>query len=327
MHIIKRVYHSIKTAWMCKQNSAVFFEPQLMPRYNNPACEPGEKTCVYMVDGSDYNPGLCDKLRGILSLFYLCQKYKLTFKINWVFPFELIDYLQPNNYDWTIPQNEIAFSKNSRPVVIDHASYLLFQEGIDRITFIRRILNSPYSQLHVYSNIIYQSHRFKESFNILFKASPQLSMALEKHKNELGNNYVSFSLRFMELLGDFKDQEGVSRPLSGKEQIELINNCASKLLDILNQQPKGTRAFVASDSKKFLDFIRNKDARIYIVDGEIVHMRYKGSESAYLKTFVDLFLIKDASTQYLLRTGLMYNSGFPRFASWIGNNNFKLIEF
>lgn len=327
MHIIKRVYHSIKTAWTCKQNSAVYYEPQLRFRYIDPVPHFDGKTCIYMVDGTDYNPGLCDKLRGILSLFCLCQKSNLRFKINWVFPFELTDYLHPNIYDWTISKNDIAFCINTRPIVIDYAPYLLFQESIDRITFIRRILNSPYSQLHVYSNIIYQSRRFKENFNILFKASPQLSIALKRHKNELGNNYVSFSLRFMELLGDFKDQEGVSHPLSEKDQIELISNCASKLLDILNQQPKGTKAFVASDSKKFLEFIKNKDARIYTVDGEIVHVRYKGSESAYLKTFVDLFLIKDAATQYLLRTSLMYNSGFPRFASWIGNNNFKLIEF
>ncbi len=46
-----------------------------------------------------------------------------------------------------------------------------------------------------------------------------------------------------------------------------------------------------------------------------------------MKTFVDLMLLKEADTRYLLKTGKMYNSGFPRFASWIGNGKFNLIEF
>lgn len=327
MKLIKRIYHSVKTALCYKQNFASYYEPQLLDRYNQTDCQSEEKVCIYTVDGTDYNPGLCDRLRGILSIFYLCTKTNIPFKINWIYPFELTDYLIPNEYNWGIKPTDIKYCKNTKPIVIDYATYLLSQEFIDKITFKKRIQNSPYFQLHVYSNTIVKRSSFKGNFNKLFKPSQKLIEALSPHKIFLGENYISFSLRFMELLGDFKDQEGVSTPLSKEDQTKLIEKCADKLLSVLNEQPKGTKAFVASDSVTFINYISKRDSRIYVVPGEIVHIRYKGSEEAYLKTFVDLYLLKGATTQYLLKTGSMYNSGFPRFASWIGNNDFRLIEF
>lgn len=313
---------------MCyKQNFAAYYEPKLLERYNGAACHSGDKTCICMVDGTDFNPGLCDKLRGILSIFYLCRKYKVNFKISWVFPFDLTDYLLPNEYDWTIDSKDICYSGDTCPVVIDYATYLVCQEQIDKLTFRKRICDTRYSQYHVYSNTIVGKGRFTENFNKLFKPSKVLAGALDEYRSKLGANYISFSLRFMELLGDFKDQEGVSAPLPETEQAILIERCANKVLEVLNKQPQGPKAFVASDSRKFLEYIIKKDSRIYIVPGDIVHIRYKGSDSAYLKTFVDLFLLKDARTRYLIKTGAMYNSGFPRFASWIGNGDFRLIEF
>lgn len=314
---------------MChKQNFASYYEPQLMPRYKNDSLDaPTEKKCIYMVDGTDFNPGLCDKLRGALSLFKMCQENGVNFKINWVYPFDLTDYLLPNEYNWSIPNSEVIYSKDSRPIVIDYAPYLLMQPLIDRLTFRKRILKSEYKQLHVYSNTILGIRHYRENFNKLFKPSPKLSNALLPHKEALGSSYISFSLRFMELLGDFKDQEGVSTPLPEEQQNELMALCADKLLEVLNTHPAGTKAFVASDSARFLKYISSKDNRVYIVPGEIVHVRYKGSDEAYMKTFVDLFLLKDARTRYLLHTGSMYNSGFPRFASWIGLGDFHLIDF
>lgn len=327
MNLIKRIYHSAKTAKCCKQNFASWYEPKLLKKYETSACKIEGKSCIFMVDGSDFNPGLCDKLRGILSLFYLCQKYDVNFKINRVYPFELAEYLLPNEYDWAIKQEDVMFCENTRPIVIDYATWLFFQEKIDDRTFRERIMKSPYRQLHVYSNTIVNNRSFKDNFNRLFKPSEHLAEEINAHKSRLGENYISFSLRFMELLGDFKDQEGVSRPLAAEEQTKLIERCANRLLKVLSSYPKRTKAFVASDSRRFLDYISAGNEDIYTVPGDIVHIRYRGSESAYLKTFVDLYLLKDAQTRFLLKTGDMYNSGFPRFASWIGNGDFRLIEF
>lgn len=326
MQLLQRISDSINMARCYKQSLALYYEARLLDHYRHTPCHVNDRYCIYMVDGTEYNPGLCDKLRGILSIYSLC-KSNLKFKINWTFPFDLTAYLIPNRYDWTINSQLIKYCENTRPVVIDCAPDLLFQELIDRLTFYKRIRKSPYSQIHVYSNIIVNKNKFKFYFNELFTPALKLSDALQPHRAALGNNYISFSLRFMELLGDFKDQEGISKPLPPVEQTRLIEKCVSKLISVLDEQPKGTKAFVASDSKTFIDIISKRDSRVYVVPGDIVHVRYKGSENAYLKAFVDLFLIKEAKTQYLLRTGLMYNSGFPRFASWIGNNDFRLIEF
>lgn len=326
MQLLKKIFRTIKMALCFKRKLVKNYETQLLKHYNHAPCQINDRYCIYMVDGTGYNPGLCDKLRGILSIYSLC-KNNIKFKINWIFPFELTNYLIPNKYDWTIDSNHIKYCENTRPVVIDSAPDLLFQEHIDKLSFYKRVRKSPYSQIHVYSNIIVNKTKFKNYFNELFTPTAKLTDALKPHKESLGNIYISFSLRFMELLGDFKDQEGISKPLPPVEQTRLIEKCVSKLISVLDEQPKGTKAFVASDSKTFIDIISKRDSRVYVVPGDIVHVRYKGSENAYLKAFVDLFLIKEAKTQYLLRTGLMYNSGFPRFASWIGNNDFRLIEF
>ncbi len=54
------------------------------------------------MDGGDFNPGLCDKIRGILSTYYITKKLGMDFEISWIFPFELEDYLIPNKLDWRI---------------------------------------------------------------------------------------------------------------------------------------------------------------------------------------------------------------------------------
>lgn len=63
---------------------------------------------IVMIDGKSGNAnGLSDRLRGILSVFSLCIRLNVCFKIHWIFPFSLTDYLIPNRYDWTIEASEI----------------------------------------------------------------------------------------------------------------------------------------------------------------------------------------------------------------------------
>ena len=67
-----------------------------------------------------YNPGLADKLRGILSIYSLCKEKHIDFKINWTYPFELTEYLLPNKINWIIEQEKIKYAlSDSKIVVID----------------------------------------------------------------------------------------------------------------------------------------------------------------------------------------------------------------
>ena len=84
---------------------------------------------------------------------------------------------------------------------------------------------------------------------------------------------------------------------------------------------------VTSDSERFLAKASTLP-RTYIIPGKVIHIRYKTTDtSAYMKTFLDMFLLSGAESLVFFKTGKMYNSGFPRLASQIGNKPFKIHEF
>lgn len=313
--------HSGNTESSCHVKGQIPTEPRNTPT---------PKAVVSVITDCHYNPGLCDKLRAILSIYTLCKKKRIPFQIYWYFPFDLKEYLSPNRYKWDMSENEMKWDSNATYFEVDRKP-LLFQKTIDRrcVNYaIRRFFNHKpeCTQLHIYSNAIFGTRHFKKSFDELFKPSPRLQDELDGHLKTIGGGYVSVSLRFMELLGDFKDQEAVSQSLPEDEQEALIERCMEQLKRIIHREAKGRRVFVASDSRKFLDRAATLP-EVYTVPGDIVHVRYRGSEEAYMKTFVDLLLLRGADKRFLLKTGKMYNSGFPKFASWIGNHKFKLIEF
>lgn len=71
------------------------------------------KMLIYMADGKMRHGGISDRLRGAVSVYKLCKKMGLVFKINFVHPFELNDYLVPNMYDWYIYNPQIQISAES----------------------------------------------------------------------------------------------------------------------------------------------------------------------------------------------------------------------
>ena len=75
--------------------------------------------------------------------------------------------------------------------------------------------------------------------------------------------------------------------------------------------------------------MEEKDERIYIVPGDVKNIDLAKGEfkDAWLKTFTDQQLIMLAEKVYLMRTGRMYRSGFPRFAAEIGGRPFVYHQF
>ena len=116
---------SSKTVKKMKEESARWFIDLLQQRYStgtsdSPCIHTGNKCVIIMVDNTIYNPGLADKLRGILSIYSLCKEKHIDFKINWTYPFELTEYMLPNKINWIIEQEKIKYSlSDSKIVVID----------------------------------------------------------------------------------------------------------------------------------------------------------------------------------------------------------------
>lgn len=287
--------------------------------------EQNHKKMVYCVDGSPFNPGLCDKLRGILSTYYMSKKLGFEFKIAWCYPFDLENYLVPHHYEWRINQYELLSDERYVSTFTLDFWGGKFSRVMDYVNFKDHLYNKYFTEYHTYNNIIVGKRHFAKLYDELFQPSNELKFELERHKENLGERYISVSLRFMELLGDFKDQEGVSQPLSEEKQKDLMQRCYNKLCKLIDTIPVDYKVFVATDSFRFLT-LASKHPRVYTVPGEIVHIRYKGTDNAYMKTFVDLMLLKGARTQYLIKIDGMYNSGFPRFASWIGRGDFRLVQ-
>ena len=93
-------------------------------------------------------------------------------------------------------------------------------------------------------------------------------------------------------------------------------------------QYPGYRLLVASDSISFLKKIEHFDFT-YIIPGIPVHVDYATDNSFELhkKTFIDFLMIANAKKIFLLQTGKMYKSNFPKSASYVNNVPFKLIRF
>lgn len=78
---------------------------KFMPEKRRPA-----RCCILRIDGRIPNGGLCDRLRGIATIYLHCKMHGLRFGIVFDHPFDLEAALQPNVYDWRVQENETGTS-------------------------------------------------------------------------------------------------------------------------------------------------------------------------------------------------------------------------
>jgi len=172
------------------------------------------KTLIYMLDGRAYSGGLSDIIKGILSMYKFSKEIGFDFRINFCFPYSLEEYLQPNLYNWKIPENEISYNSNDAISLWLYSSYLNygktceFEENFQKkvlIKFLKK--NESKQQFHVYTNSEWiKGPEYAFLFNELFKPSKRVQQVLDFHKQILNNNYVSMTFRFQQLLGDFENK-------------------------------------------------------------------------------------------------------------------------
>lgn len=178
------------------------------------------KTLIYMLDGRAYSGGISDIVKGIISMFKFSKEIGYDFRINFCFPFDLIEYYEPNKYDWSISENEISYnSEYSSPLWL-YSAYLVNGKSREfEIKHQRKVLhrflkkNERKQQYHIYTNSEWASDlEYSQLFNELFKPSKMLQEVLLQHKNNLRSEYISMTFRFQQLLGDFTEQNsGIDR--------------------------------------------------------------------------------------------------------------------
>ena len=64
---------------------------------------------VVMVDGKMTHGGLTDRIRNILSVYCFCKEHKIPFRIFYIYPIRLEEFLIPNEYDWRITEDEVSY--------------------------------------------------------------------------------------------------------------------------------------------------------------------------------------------------------------------------
>lgn len=285
---------------------------------------------VAMVDGSSYHGGLCDRFKGIVSIYAFCKKKNIPFRIRYTYPFRLEDYLEPASYDWVLKDGE--FTANPRRIRI------LYMRGEYRA---RRMLGfSSDKQVHFYGNRdllgILNSHLGEVTeydwgtlFRELFRPGQEMRSQLDYLHREIGGDYCAIVFRFMNLLGDFK--EYYYRSISDKSKRQaLIDICLDSIKDIMKRHP-GKKILVTSDSVTFLE-LASRIENVFIIPGTLVHIDgHRGKlpgnrHDAFMKSFLDFYMLSEAEKIYSVKAQKMYRSQFPEYAAKVNNIPFERVS-
>src|SRR5574344_2198132 len=93
-------------------NNIITRKRLLLPIYDNKKikCSNGnanDKLVIYSVQKeTTFSGGLSDRLRAITSIYKECKRQNIRFRILFE-PLHLEDYLEPNEYDWRLRNDEI----------------------------------------------------------------------------------------------------------------------------------------------------------------------------------------------------------------------------
>lgn len=297
-------------------------ELQIKSKYTDIVQQNVARSVIFMVDGKTVHGGLGDRLKGICTVYELCKRNNVTFKINFTYPFDLSKYLIPNLYDWTLNETSICYnSRLSKPIFLNtHQLLRCYHKLYFKFSLI------CCQQLHVYGNTDLFMNNFHNNFHELFKPSKKLQNSIIQIQKQINSSYDSVVFRFQQLLGDFKERN--YKILDDIQKEELIKKCRSLIEKLHSEQTENKKILVTSDSVTFLHSVMSLDY-VYVIPGKVVHMDYTSDADydTYEKSFLDLMVLSKSTTIYLAYTDDMYKSGFAKVAALIGNCKYKEIEF
>ena len=283
---------------------------------------------ISMFCGNVASGGLVDRLRGAVSLFAACKQAGRDFRLYFTHPFPLTDYLQPNEYDWTIKEQEVTFAPSqSHAVIVDTQTNTEWERQWQQQRFAEELNDHANKQLHFYTNALFSySLDFSALFNELFHPSERLQASIERAHHIIGGPYVTVSARFCNLLDDF-NEETYSEPLSQAGQRQLLDACITQLRHI-HRRHQGALVVVCSDSTTFAQTAQGEDY-VRVIPGTVSHIGNDTSHhyEYYEKTFLDFCIIADALRAYLLKAPRMHNSGFTYSAARVGQKPYEVVTF
>lgn len=282
-------------------------------------CNEQNDEIYLMFDGRIDQAGLADNLRAAASVFELCKSSNRKFMLVFDYPFRLEKYLVPNNYNWLPNSLDRVYSKHTKDIVAVSYTFI-FENDNTRLQheYLTRLMKTK-GAIRLYSNTFCHDESFYCNFHELFKLSDYMQNLINEQLLLLSNSFISVSLRFANLLGDLKDTYG--KELSPLEKENLTDRCIKAIYEIHSQNSK-KKVLMTSDSTSFIEKAQSKLDFIYVIPGKVGHVGHDGEDGVVTKTFLDLFVISKADCIYMVRSSLMYRSGFALRASMIGNKPF-----
>lgn len=288
---------------------------------------------IVMIDGKYGHGGLADRFRHILSIYSYCKQHGLEFKLLYVYPYDLTEILVPNKYDWIISRSKISMSfwdTRELFLYVDTSKGQSVQDENGRIVkkLNEEIFDSKWIQFHVYGNSCFAEDEFLNLFHELFKPSPYFLKKKEEFRALLPSSYDAVTLRFQNLLGDFKERDYPE--LDDQQKKVLIHKCVTKINAMYQEHFfKSEKILVTSDSSTFLQQCHKLLPFVCVMPGKVVHVDcgIPADLETHLRSFIDLYMLAEADRCVLLKTGRMFESGFPAFAAKIGGKPFIKVDF
>lgn len=278
---------------------------------------------ISVIDNNRKSQGLTDRFKGIVSVYALSKALNVPFKCDFVHPFQLSEFLVPNNYNWLAEPNE--FSYNTSKI-----RYKILRKE-PTIKKLLKVLPLK-KQIRVYTNVDYLDEinkRFNKNFvwgklfNELFKTADPLTKQLNHYSEKLPESkFIACVFRFQSLLGDFEEYKYKS--LSAKVREKLIEKNITALQKIVSEND--CPVLVTSDSVGFLEIVKEMDC-VIVIPGKVVHMdcTFDEQNEVYLKSFIDFFMLSKAKKVFSIGTKQMYPTNFPVYAAKINNIPFERI--
>lgn len=310
-------------------------EPKLIARYYIPFCfSKKSNRMVFKADGRFPHGGMFDRLKGAISVYAASQCIDREFKISFTHPFDLRDYLEPNEYNWIIDEGDLAKGwPAARPV-------FMYGEFADPVRLVKK--RSCESHFYYgYNSLDWLNKRYDKNFEFgalykqLFKPTARLQEYIDMYKAEIGGKYIVAHFRFMNLIGDSTEFMEINPTLPEDKQNELIEKSLEQLRLLRQDTPhKGgdggdLRIMLCTDSARFVSIVKEQMPDVYVVPGEIKHIgtAEDNSDASTIKMFLDYYLIAEAEKVYNFVSDGMWKSAFPEYAAKIGQKPFERIFY
>lgn len=310
-------------------------EPRLIAKYYMPfRFEKLSNRMIFKADGRFPHGGMFDRLKGAISVYAASQCIGRDFKISFTHPFDLRDYLEPNEYDWTIDEGDLA---KGWPAAIPVFMYGEFANPV-------RLVRKRSGESHFYygyNSLDWLNERYNKDFEFgalykqLFKPTVRLQKYIDMYKAEIGVKYVVAHFRFMNLIGDSTEFKEINPTLPEAEQNKLIEKSLEQLVLLSKDTTPcggdgwGLRIMLCTDSARFVSIVKEQMPDVYVVPGEIKHIgtAEDNSDASTIKMFLDYYLIAEAEKVYNFVSDGMWKSAFPEYAAKIGQKPFERIFY